>query len=46
MPASPLNVWKAIHGAAPTSDTAGTDVGDHKGVTARTTTAGDEGDES
>ena len=42
MPASPLNVWKAIHGRAPDdADTAGTDVGDHKGVTARTTTAGE-----
>ena len=42
MPASPLNVWKAIHnaaGAAPT-DTAGTDVGDHPGVTARTSSDG------
>jgi carbon-monoxide dehydrogenase large subunit len=38
MPASPLNVWSAIHGAPPP------DVGDHAGVTARTTTAG--GDES
>ena len=38
MPASPLNVWKAIHGdAAAPSDTAGTAVGDHPGVTARTT---------
>ena len=35
MPASPLNVWKAIHGAAAAPDTAGTDVGDHQGVTAR-----------
>ena len=33
MPASPLNVWNAIQGRpAP-------DVGDHEGVTARTTTA-------
>jgi carbon-monoxide dehydrogenase large subunit len=38
MPASPLNVWKAIHGdAAAQSDTAGTAVGDHPGATARTT---------
>jgi carbon-monoxide dehydrogenase large subunit len=45
MPASPLNVWKAIHGqAAQPSDAAGTAVGEHPGVTARTTTA--EGDES
>ncbi|MGI9029456.1 MAG: xanthine dehydrogenase family protein molybdopterin-binding subunit [Ilumatobacteraceae bacterium] len=45
MPASPLNVWKAIHDRAePAPDTARTDVGDHEGVTARTTTAG--GDES
>ena len=49
MPASPLNVWKAIHQRTETpSDTAGTAVGDHPGVTARTTTAGpeDEGTES
>jgi carbon-monoxide dehydrogenase large subunit len=40
MPASPLNVWRAIHGTAATpSDTASTDVGAHDGVTARTTTA-------
>jgi carbon-monoxide dehydrogenase large subunit len=44
MPASPLNVWLAVHGAtaARPSDTAGTDVGDHPGVTARTTTASSE----
>jgi len=50
MPASPLTVWNAINDAAASgdvdtpSDTAGTDVGDHEGVTARTTTGG--GDES
>jgi len=44
MPASPFNVWKAIHGAAAATDTAGTAVGDHPGVTARTTTSG--GDEA
>jgi carbon-monoxide dehydrogenase large subunit len=43
MPASPLNVYNAIIGAATPSDTAGTDVGDHEGVTARTTVGG--GDE-
>ena len=38
MPASPLNVFNALHGAAAApSDTAGTAVGDHPGVTARTT---------
>jgi carbon-monoxide dehydrogenase large subunit len=48
MPASPLNVWKAIHGAAgdgAPGDTAGTDVGDHEGVTARTTVDGDSNEE-
>ncbi|MGI9051296.1 MAG: xanthine dehydrogenase family protein molybdopterin-binding subunit [Ilumatobacteraceae bacterium] len=44
MPASPLNVFNAINGASGSPDTAGTDVGDHQGVTARTTTGG--GDES
>jgi carbon-monoxide dehydrogenase large subunit len=39
MPASPFNVWRAIHEGVPAgSDTASTDVGDHPGVTARTTT--------
>jgi carbon-monoxide dehydrogenase large subunit len=38
MPASPLNVWKAIHGdQSSPADTAGTAVGDHPGATARTT---------
>jgi aerobic carbon-monoxide dehydrogenase large subunit len=37
MPASPLNVWNAIHGQPTPADTAGTAVGDHPGVTARTT---------
>jgi carbon-monoxide dehydrogenase large subunit len=38
MPASPLNVWKAIHGdQSQPADTAGTAVGDHPGATARTT---------
>jgi carbon-monoxide dehydrogenase large subunit len=37
MPASPLNVWKAIHGDQAPTDTAGTAVGDHPGTTARTT---------
>jgi carbon-monoxide dehydrogenase large subunit len=47
MPASPFNVWMAIHGASTKSDTAGTDVGDHTGVTARTTTASpDDGGQS
>jgi len=41
MPASPLNVWNAIHGADGPTDTAGTDVGDHPGATARTTTGGE-----
>jgi carbon-monoxide dehydrogenase large subunit len=40
MPASPLNVWKAIHGAAASeTDTASMELGEHPGVTARTTTA-------
>jgi len=44
MPASPFNVWKAIHGRdTDVTDTAGTAVGDHPGVTARTTTAPSEG---
>jgi carbon-monoxide dehydrogenase large subunit len=38
MPASPLNVFSAIRGTTPPADTAGTAVGDHEGVTARTTT--------
>ena len=47
MPASPLNVWKAIHGTTTeATDTAATDLGEHEGVTARTTTAPPEGDES
>jgi carbon-monoxide dehydrogenase large subunit len=47
MPASPFNVWMAIRGASTKSDTAGTDVGDHTGVTARTTTASpDDGGQS
>jgi aerobic carbon-monoxide dehydrogenase large subunit len=38
MPASPLNVFNALRGAAAApSDTAGTAVGEHPGVTARTT---------
>ncbi len=62
MPASPLNVWRAINdaaaeapggagvpnrgstsasGAPDRADTAGTDVGDHRGATARTTTGGE-----
>jgi carbon-monoxide dehydrogenase large subunit len=50
MPASPLNVWRVITDAAGATasgartDTAGTDVGDHPGVTARTTVGG--GDEA
>ncbi len=47
MPASPFNVWMAVRGASTKSDTAGTDVGDHTGVTARTTTASpDDGGQS
>jgi carbon-monoxide dehydrogenase large subunit len=43
MPASPYHVWRAIQDASAwSSDTAGTDVGDHPGVTARTTTASSE----
>ncbi len=42
MPASPLNIYNAMRGASTKTDTAGTEVGDHPGVTARTTTAGDE----
>jgi carbon-monoxide dehydrogenase large subunit len=47
MPASPLNVYNAIQGAARAasapSDTAGTAVGDHPGVTARTTVSEENG---
>jgi carbon-monoxide dehydrogenase large subunit len=43
MPASPLNVWRAIHGASAPSEPAHTDLGAHEGVTARTTTANEEG---
>jgi carbon-monoxide dehydrogenase large subunit len=44
MPASPLNVWKAIHGdQSPPTDTAGTAVGDHPGATARTTVSEENG---
>jgi aerobic carbon-monoxide dehydrogenase large subunit len=44
MPASPLNVFNALHGAARApSDTAGTDLGDHPGVTARTTVSEENG---
>ena len=43
MPASPYNVWRAIQDAsARASGTAGTDLGDHPGATARTTTASSE----
>jgi carbon-monoxide dehydrogenase large subunit len=34
--------YNAIRGASTKSDTAGTEIGDHPGVTARTTTAGGE----
>jgi aerobic carbon-monoxide dehydrogenase large subunit len=37
MPASPLNVWRAIHGPSASSEPAHTDLGAHDGVTARTT---------
>ncbi len=45
MPASPLNVFNAhLHGAAATPrDTAGTAVGEHPGVTARTTVSEENG---
>ncbi len=44
MPASPLNVWKAVHGdQSPPTDTAGTAVGDHPGATARTTVSEENG---
>jgi aerobic carbon-monoxide dehydrogenase large subunit len=40
MPASPFNVWKAIHrGETKDTEPASTDLGAHPGVTARTTTA-------
>ena len=47
LPAGPFHEWMAIHGTSTKSDTAGTDVGDHTGVTARTTTASpDDGGQS
>ncbi|MBA3288715.1 MAG: xanthine dehydrogenase family protein molybdopterin-binding subunit [Acidimicrobiia bacterium] len=50
MPASPFTVWKVINearagGSSDATDAAGTEVGDHEGVTARTTVGGG-GDES
>ncbi len=44
MPASPLNVWKAIHHRdGEDTEPAHTDLGSHPGVTARTTTAAPDG---